>query len=246
MFEEYRTVSKKTKELDEFDELIDELNKEKSIDDLNIIEITFCLFSIEDGVIKTLLIKNADEPYKGHWILPYKILKNKENVNEALEYIIYENLNLSDVFYDQVCILSNIDAKSDENSIVISYLGLINMLKFKKNLNDKISYEWFPINDIPKMAYQYELVIRETSKKLKNCLMNLKNLKIIFPDSFSLSELQSTYERLLCKNFDRRNFRKKFIKCGFIEETGTINNNKNGRPAKLYKFKDELEDINIF
>ena len=54
------------------------------------------------------------------------------------------------------------------------------------------------------------------------------------------------YEQLLNEQFDRRNFRKKFIKAGIIEETGDINENTHGRPARLYKFKEDLQDINLF
>ena len=45
---------------------------------------------------------------------------------------------------------------------------------------------------------------------------------------------------------DRRNFRKKFIKADLIEETGDKVTGMNGRPAILYRFKEDIEDKLLF
>lgn len=262
MFEEFRGITKNiSEERDEFDELIEEINKEEKrelknlnlkqdINDLNknfnIIEIALNIFTIEKGIIKVLLIKKTDEPYKGHWILPSKILKQNEDITKNLDNIIYFDLKLDDIYTKQTCFLSNINTSSYENSVVLSYLGIINIDQFKKNVDSKIEYGWFPINDLPKIAYQYSLVITKTKEYLKEILIKLNKIKLIFPNEFSMSELQNSYEQLLNEKFDRRNFRKKFIKQDLIEETGLINEYTNGRPAKLYKFKEKEGNITLF
>ena len=76
-------------------------------------------------------------------------------------------------------------------------------------------------------------------------MIKLNKIKLIFPNEFSMSELQNSYEQLLNEKFDRRNFRKKFIKQDLIEETGLINEYTNGRPAKLYKFKEKEGNITL-
>ena len=48
------------------------------------------------------------------------------------------------------------------------------------------------------------------------------------------------------KNLDRRNFRKKFLTLNLIEETGNNSVGGSGRPAKLYRFKENIKDINLF
>ena len=47
-------------------------------------------------------------------------------------------------------------------------------------------------------------------------------------------------------NIYRRNFRKSFIKFDMIEETGEYSDSLNGRPAKLYRFKENIKSINLF
>ena len=64
--------------------------------------------------------------------------------------------------------------------------------------------------------------------------------------NITLPELQNVYEQILGKKLDRRNFRKKFIGLDLIEDTLEKNTGFNGRPAKLYRFKDEIKEINLF
>ena len=68
----------------------------------------------------------------------------------------------------------------------------------------------------------------------------------IYPEEFALPEIQKIYEHLLDKKYDRRNFRKKLIKLDVIEDLNKISENKKGRPAKLYRFKDITEDKILF
>ena len=55
-----------------------------------------------------------------------------------------------------------------------------------------------------------------------------------------------TYEQIIGKSLDRRNFRKKIISLDILEDTKYKNEETNGRPAKLYRFKDEIEGEMMF
>ena len=81
---------------------------------------------------------------------------------------------------------------------------------------------------------------------IQDILIKSTLIKQIFPKTFRISELQDIYEQLLNEKFDRRNFRKKIVKLNIIEETGEIDELTNGRPAKLYKFKENIEELNLF
>ena len=81
---------------------------------------------------------------------------------------------------------------------------------------------------------------------LKRDLVLNSTIKKLYPEEFVLPEIQKIYEELLEKKYDRRNFRKKLIKLDVIECLEKVSTNKNGRPAKLYKFKDIVEDKCLF
>jgi 8-oxo-dGTP diphosphatase len=59
-----------------------------------------------------------------------------------------------------------------------------------------------------------------------------------------LSELQTVYELILTEPLDKRNFRKRILALGVIEETGDERREGPHRPAKLYRMMDrERVDI---
>ena len=59
-------------------------------------------------------------------------------------------------------------------------------------------------------------------------------------------EMQTLAKQILDKQIDRRNFRKKFISMDLIEDTGEFNIGCNGRPAKLYRFKENIKQVDLF
>jgi hypothetical protein len=63
---------------------------------------------------------------------------------------------------------------------------------------------------------------------------------------FTLSEQQGTYETVLGRPLDKRNFRKKLIGSGIVRPTGKLLHQAVGRPGQLYRFAASgLEPISI-
>ena len=96
------------------------------------------------------------------------------------------------------------------------------------------------------MVYDHGDILKDTINYLRKELTNVELLKKLFPSDFTMPELQAVFEEILAKKLDRRNFRKKLINLDILEDTGDKNNIKNGRPAKLYRFKELESNIDIF
>ena len=61
-----------------------------------------------------------------------------------------------------------------------------------------------------------------------------------------MPEIQRTYETILQKQFDRRNFRKKIISLGLVEDVNKTISQNGSKPAKLYRFKANVAAKKIF
>jgi 8-oxo-dGTP diphosphatase len=59
----------------------------------------------------------------------------------------------------------------------------------------------------------------------------------LMPERFRLSDLQKMYEVIINKPLDKRNFRKRMLATGLLQETGSKDVAGAHRPAMLYKFK---------
>ena len=212
------------------------------------LEVLTNIFTVEKGTLKIFLKKKKEEPYKGYWILPGKILKNTETIENTLEEILLETIGTAEVYKQQNYTFSEINRNQDSRLLATSYITLIDSkTKESKTLNiENEETLWFSINEIPKIAYDHKEIIKKAQELLKTTLPNSTVLKKLFPSDFTLPELQSIYESIMNIKLDRRNFRKKFINLGLIEDTGYKSEGKSGRPAKLYRFKDKIKEKNLF
>ncbi len=212
----------------------------------NLIETVISIFTVEKDVVKVLLFKKNDEPYKGYWMLPGSFLKTDETVEECINKTILKYSGLDGVYLKQSKVFSKVDRLLDKRIVAISFIGLIDpiSIQLKEETSLELEVNWFDISNIPKMAYDHEDIIEANIGLLRDSIGNIDILKKFFPSDFTLPELQRVYEQILNKKFDRRNFRKKFIK--LIEDTGYKNEGFSGRPAKLYRFIENIEERELF
>jgi len=214
----------------------------------NYLETLISIFTIDKGSFKVLLLRKKTEPYKGYWILPGNYLKNDETLEDNITDTVYDKTGLLSVYIEQCYTFSNLDRDPDSRVIATSFIGLVDSksVEIKREERPECETAWFSIDELPKLGYDHETIILRNIEYLKKKIVNSNVLKSLFPSDFTLPELQHVYEQILGKQLDRRNFRKKFIGMDLIEDTLEKNTGFNGRPAKLYRFKDEIKEINLF
>jgi 8-oxo-dGTP diphosphatase len=213
-----------------------------------ILENIISIFTIEKGTLKVLLQRKKTEPYKGYWRLPGNILNNAITIEQNIDEILDETIGTSNIYKEQVYTFSNIDRYPSERIIATTYVALTDnkTIEIKKEDAQIEDTDWFDINALPKIAFDHKEIMDKAREELKSKLTNTTILKKLFPSDFTLPELQNTFESIMNIKLDRRNFRKKFITLGIIEETGYNNIGGSGRPAKLYRFKENIKETNLF
>jgi len=147
-----------------------------------------------------------------------------------------KNLNIKDLDLKQVYTFS--EKKEDKLVINILFMDIVNYSNIK--LEDDLS-----LVPLKKLDINEEYINKYLDFLRKELVLN-STIKKLYPGEFSLPEIQRIYEDILEKKYDRRNFRKRLIKLDVIECLEKVSSNKNGRPAKLYKFKDIIEDKCLF
>ena len=211
---------------------------------MNELEVLINLFTIDnDGVLKVLLIRRDMEPYRGYWMLPTSLLYVSETIEDCAIEALYEWVGLKDIYMEQCNVYSKLNRIPVERVIGNSLVGVVDIQTFewkRKKRSDVVA--WFPVNEIPKVVYDHAEIIVDATKNVKRRLRNINYLRRLFPTDFSLTELQAVCEQALGHSLDRRNFRKKIVNMDILEDTGDKNQDTNGRPAQLYRFKDNISD----
>ncbi len=206
------------------------------------------IFTVEKGVIKVLLIKRNNEPFKDKWALVGGALYNNENLLDGMTREIKEKTGIEgiDIYFSNV--FGEVNRSPVKRMIAISYIGIIDshkVLVLKKTLKTTDA-DWFNIGDIPLLAYDHNEILTSSINTLREIITTTDILKSLFPNGFTIPEIQKTYETILEKEFDRRNFRKKLLSLGLITDTNKVINFEGKKPAKLYKFNKTIKNKNVF
>ncbi len=198
----------------------------------NVIEVLVNICAVDNGKLKIFLKHKQNDPYRGYWFLPGNILPKDQTLEESAKNTAITSINFPKLFLIEGKNFSNLDRDPLERIIACTFTALT-----VKSLVHNPEMEWFDVDELPKMAYDHEIIIKENIKELKTQIINNKNhiLLKLFPNDFTLSELQHFFEDILNRPLDRRNFRKKLITSKIVLETGQ-KINTGGRPSKLYMF----------
>ena len=132
--------------------------------------------------------------------------------------------------------------------IAVTYVGIVDINKVNV-LSETINTEdasWVPIDKVKRLAYDHNDILLKALDTLKELIVSTDILKGLFPNGFTIPEVQKTYEAILGKEFDRRNFRKKLLSLELITDTGKEILFEGKRPAKLYKFDKRKENKSVF
>jgi len=213
------------------------------------IHVIISIFTVERGIIKVLLIKRKNEPYKDLWALVGGALYNNEELIDGIKREIYEKTGIENIDIYNSSVFGEVNRSPIKRMIAITYIGIIDSKRvgILKDTQKTSDADWVPIDKIPKLAYDHNKILDEAVNSLKEKIIETNILKSLYPDGFTLPEIQKVYEVILDNKFDRRNFRKKILNTGFIEDTNKYVSFEGKKQAKLYKFNNKIkENKNVF
>lgn len=206
------------------------------------------IFTIDKGVVKVLLIKRKNNPYKDMWALTGGALYNDEDLVDGLKREIKEKTGINELELRLCDIFGKKDRSPVMRMVAVSYIGVIDSSKVEilKETLKTSNAEWFSIDEIPDLAYDHNEILEKSIIYLKEQILNTDILKTLYPNGFTIPEIQKVYETILGKELDRRNFRKKMLSLDLIYDTEEQVNFVGKKKAKLYKFKNTKESKEIF
>lgn len=200
---------------------------------------TDCVIFGFDGMkLNVLLIERGVEPYKGRWAFPGGFLNMDESADEGARRELKEETNLSAAYVEQFGTFSDPNRDPRERVITIAYFALVKLQDVKGG-DDATKAQWFPMDQIPQLAFDHDRILR----KAMDCLRERIHFKPVgfdlLPEKFTLKQLQMLYEAILGVNFDRRNFSKKMLHSELLTPLDETVWPTSKREAKLYSFNKE-------
>lgn len=165
------------------------------------------------------------------------IITAKETAEEACERVLKEKGNLSKVYLEQLYTFSGVNRDKRNRVVSVAYLGLVRPDVVQTYNHAEAMFR--PLKELKKLAYDHNDMLAAALHRLRGKLSYTTIAQYLLPRHFTLTELQSVYETISKKEFDKRNFRKKILALDIVRETGRMQEGVQNRPAALYEFTSQ-------
>ncbi len=198
------------------------------------------VFGLDDEDLKVLLIERDLEPFAGTWAIPGGFVHVDETVEQAARRELEEETGLKNVYLEQLYTFSALDRDPRERVVTVAHYALANIHDHEvRAATDARNAAWFPVAELPTVAFDHEKILEVALKRLKGKVRYQPIGFELLPEKFTLTQLQRLYETILEKELDKRNFRRKVLSFGFVEETDEIQKDVAHRAARLYRFNEK-------
>jgi 8-oxo-dGTP diphosphatase len=207
------------------------------------VTVDIIVFTIKDTQLKVLLIKRDIPPFKGQWAIPGGFVRIEESLEEAAKRELQEETGVAGEYLEQLYTFGEPKRDPRGRVITVAYFALINSEKINLKADTDVSEaEWFPINQLPKLAFDHDKIMDYALRRLRWKFEYTTVGFSMLPEKFTLSQLQEIYEIIFNKKFDKRNFRKKILSLDILDEE-EIKRDVSHRPPQLYSLKKEVNKV---
>lgn len=192
--------------------------------------------------ISLLLIKRKYAPHKGHWALPGGFVLNLESLEQAVERELEEETGVHINYLEQLYTFGSPLRDPRERIVSVAYFGLVKASEFEKlkASTDAEDAQWFNIKTLPKTAFDHPAIIEQAIARLRSKVLYEPIGFELLDKKFPFSDLEHLYSTLLDRPIDRRNFKKKVMSLGILDELNEKAKSAGaGRPGNLFQFNEK-------
>ncbi|MBD5292468.1 MAG: NUDIX hydrolase [Bacteroides sp.] len=201
------------------------------------------IFGFDGTRLQVLLIERGLEPFEGCWALPGGFMRMDETLEECARRELQEETGIIDVHLEQLGAFSRVDRDPRERVVTVAFLALVPSLRFEvRGGDDAKKAAWFDADALPPLAFDHKHILEEARQRLREILRLRPVAFTLVGEMFSIDELRRVYEAVNDTSYDRRNFHRKLLNSGLVEEAEALYEaSAVGRPPKMFTLRDRRE-----
>ena len=202
------------------------------------VTVDLVILTVDEQRLKVLLARRAEEPFAGAWSIPGGFLKLGESLEAAAARVMDEKTGIREAYLEQLYTFGEPGRDPRARVITVAYFALIPWKSLAKPPSAKVSdLAWHPADAAPRLAFDHRRILAYAVERLRAKAGYSNIVYGLMPQAFRLSDLQRMYEIIGGRPLDKRNFRKRMLATGLLQETGGTDMTGAHRPAMLYRFK---------
>jgi 8-oxo-dGTP diphosphatase len=203
-----------------------------------IVTVDVVLLTLKDDELLAALTLRDREPCKGELALPggWVHIEEDEDDLAAAVRILKNKAGLDSPYFEQLKTFANRHRDSRGWSVSIAHYALVPYEAVQSVQHDHL--EWRSVDAIRSLPFDHLEILRTAVSRVRSKTLYSSLPVHLMPKTFSLTELQHVYERLLGGALDKRSFRRRIEELDIIEPApGKPTARGAHRPAQLYQVK---------
>lgn len=202
------------------------------------VTVNVVIFSLHQNRLEVLLTRCGWQVQSGNWCLPGEVPQPDETLEATALRELQRRSGLREAYLEQLYTYGDPKRCPGKRMISVVYFVLIPANATSSLSQDAEPAQWFPISDLPPLALDHAEMVSYALRRLRYKLEYSAVGFQLLPETFTLTELQQTYEIILGEKIDKRNFRRRILESNIIEATPYMRCGE-GRPAHLYRYRPD-------
>ncbi len=218
------------------------------------------IFTVIGDALHVLVVKREHHPHQGKWSLVggFIDLEADESLEDTAKRKLQEKTGVKTPYLEQWGTIGNKQRDPRYWSITTVYFALIPekgvQLRAGEGATD---IKWVKVGKDGRvkeeLAFDHAHILKECHTRLRQKVLYTSLPLFLMEESFTLGELQKTYETLIGDVVEAKSFRRRILSADLVKETGEMHDSGR-RPAKLYElvkrkephfFLRNIEGINL-
>ena len=162
------------------------------------------------------MIQRSFEPFKGKSSLVGGFVQENEGAEDAASRVLKALTGLDGLYMEQLNTFTAIERDSVERTISITYFALIDIKKYKQQINEDHRPAWQPINAYPELIFDHSTFVELAKEKLRYKAALHPLLFELLPPKFTMPQLQNLYQCVYNIEFDKDNFNRKLLSTNLL------------------------------
>ncbi|MEM1182943.1 MAG: NUDIX domain-containing protein [Acidobacteriota bacterium] len=198
------------------------------------------VFGYDAEELRLLLIRRGLAPFQGAWALPGGFVQMEETLDTAAMRELREETGVTCSYLEQLYTFGGVERDPRERVVTVAYFALVNLTDHPVHAStDASAAAWFAVDDLPTLAFDHDEIVDVALERLRAKVRYRPIGFELLPRKFTLTQLQRLYEVVLSSRFDKRNFRKRVLAMGLLEDLDEVEQDVAHRAARLYRFDGE-------
>jgi hypothetical protein len=208
----------------------------KEISDYNkvVVVMDYAIFGFFETEVKTLLVQSS----KLNTWTPISDILRAESVEESAQRMLSQFPGLKASHLEQLGVHVDFNRQGEQRVVVISMCVIIRPDETETGANQP-GRQWFGFHDLPSLDDRFITMFSEAKKRLREKSYVFSIMAPLFPQKFTVIQLQHIYESIYEMRLDKGNFAKRLLSANILKRRDEKNVMTSRKGSFYYEFNSE-------